>query len=151
MELGTRRPHPSERELVRARVGIAAAAAVVTALALPTANALAWPLADAVAAGDRLVAYGVAFYALLIGCFCAVGFAVRLLAGVPDAWFAMFAGAFAGGALLATTTLLTGQPQGLGGVLAPFVGGIAGASAAGIFGGVGFGLGTLVARHFGRR
>ena len=132
--LGTRGPRVG-----RAHVGIALAACVVTALATPLGVALS-------GLGPDPVSRGVVFYGVVIACFVGLGLAVRVLAPVADAWFAMFMGAFAGGMVWALALLLSGPAQGAMSLVALAIGGVAGAWAAGVFGGLGFGCGTLLLR-----
>ena len=97
MEQRARERGPAEPRIAPALVAIGIGAAVVTAFSPQLADLLV-SFAPAEMSSD-LAASGVA----LIACFIAVGLAVRLLAGVPDAWYAMFAGAFAGGVIWAAT------------------------------------------------
>jgi hypothetical protein len=146
MEQRARERGPAEPRIAPALVAIGIGAAVVTAFSPQLADLLV-PFAPAEMSSDLAAASRVA----LIACFIAVGLAVRLLAGVPDAWYAMFAGAFAGGVIWAATMLVAGPPRGPVDLLTLPMGGVAGAWAVGIFGSVGFGLGTLIARLFGRQ
>jgi hypothetical protein len=127
----------------RAHVGIAIGAGVVAALAMPLGLALSGLAPDAVSSS-------VVFYAVVISCFFGVGLAVRVLAPVRDAWFAMFVGAFGGGVVWASAMLLT-SPQGAMSLVALVVGGVSGAWAAGTFGSVGFACGTFFLRLARRR
>ena len=123
----------------RAHVGIALASCIVTALAMPLGVALS-------GLGPDPTSRGVVLYGVVIACFFWLGLAVRVLAPVVDAWFAMFVGAFAGGMMWALALLLSGPPQGAMSLVALALGGVAGAWAAGVFGGLGFGCGTLLLR-----
>jgi hypothetical protein len=123
----------------RAHVAIALAACIVTATALPLGLALS-------GLGPDPTSRGVVLYDVVIACFVGLGLAVRVLAPVADAWFAMFSGAFAGGMVWALALLLTGPPQGPMSLVALALGGVVGAWAAGVFGSLGFGGGTLLLR-----
>lgn len=123
----------------RAHVGIALAACVVTALATPLGLALS-------GLGPDPASRGVLLYAVVIACFVGLGLAVRVVAPVADAWFALFIGAFAGGMVWALALLVTGPPQGAMSLVALALGGVVGAWAAGLFGSLGFGCGTLLLR-----
>ncbi len=131
----------------RALVSVVAAAAVVTALAASVAEALSGFLANVIQAHLDARADAAVFAGALIACFVVLGFAVRILAGVSDAWYAMFAGAFVGGAVWGV--LVMDRPASVATILlAPVMGGIGGAWAAGIFGNVGYAVGSVVAKRF---
>jgi hypothetical protein len=127
----------------RSHFGIAIGAGVVAALAMPLGLALSGLAPDAASSS-------VVLYAVVISCFFGVGLAVRMVAPVPDAWFAMFVGAFGGGAVWASVMLLT-SPQGAMSLVALVVGGVSGAWAAGTFGSLGYACGTLLLRLARRR
>ena len=127
----------------RSHIGTAIGAGVVAALAMPLGLALSGLAPDAVSSSEIV-------YAVVISCFFGVGLAVRVLAPVPDAWFAMFVGAFGGGVVWASAMLLA-SPQGAMSLVALVVGGVSGAWAAGTFGSVGFACGTFFLRLARRR
>ncbi len=125
-------------------VAVSIAGCIVAAVDLPIALGTAFAVGPGLD-GAGIALFAVILYGISIGLFLIAGFVVGTLRPSFDTWFALFYGAMAGGAAWAAWMLSTEHQPGIAPGLAILAGAIGGGWAAGMFGGLGFLAGMLVA------